>query len=388
MSRSFPPAEGDRTMDSNGEKEKRRVFENVSRKINEPSLYTAWDTVQMDFHADTEVNKPFTQSKIENFYHNGFYPDSVLAVVLATASLISANSACIGALVNFWARRDIALASKHNRKKLAIPFIQGRKQIENILNRLVMYGLVVKYVFRPLRGSLSGTTSYEELFVATGAGIRLAKQTWIDLRDEVMGDPIRNCLQVDDAFSRALRAQVMAPFFSSEKVKNVIFSRVFALERGRFTAEGLIRFNKKGMAGGYEDDYDVLFEGVTFHTNENTRTLHAKKQVIGDRLSAVSNFVKEHGSKDRPTYIVFGCEDGDGIQELLDIIFAECPELLSRSLFTTGNVIEKSFALEAPENLQDCFIAMEMNEEMKYTANGAFGYDFIKSKGSGFGTSV
>lgn len=375
-------------MDSNDERERKRALENVSRKINEPSLYTAWDAVEMDFHADTEKNKPFTQSKIENFYHNGFYPDSVLLVVLATASLICSNAASIGALVNFWGRRDIAAASRHNRKKLAIPFINNRKQIENILNRLVMYGLVVKYVFRPLRSCQDVIIPYEELYIATGAGIRLAKQTWIDLRDEVMGDPIRNCLQVDDAFSRALRAQVMAPFFSSEKVKNVMFSRVFTLEKGRFTAEGFIRFNKDGMKGSYENDYDVLFEGITFHTNENTRTAQGKAQVIKDRLIALSNFVKEHGSNDRPTYIVFGCEDGMGIQKLLDIIFEECPELLSRVLFTTGNVIEKSFALEAPENLRDCFIVMEQGSDMKYAANGAFGYDFIKSKGFGFGTTV
>ena len=351
----------------------------------------------MNYVAATDDYQPFSQSKIELFWHQGTYVTSDMFTILAITSFVAAPADCVGALVNYWRHLDAEKAAEEKRPKRIIPYYNNAAAVKEVLQRLVENGLVVKYTFYPKAPITGKEDLKEDIYFATGGATRLAKKQLLDV-DTGLVDPMDNCGQPDDAFSACLMAKGMAPFLSESTVKKVTFKRVETgmkagengkdKEKGRFTIRGMIRFNPNGRKGNFEEDTDVLFEGVTFETNQNVRTLSDKENAIRKKVKILAQFVDRH-SAEYPTYVVFVCEDGAGITKLSRIIDEECPELFDRALFTSGTVLRTSHVMEAPDNLKDCFVAFERNDDGKIVGVGAYGYSFIENcNGQGFGSSL
>jgi len=366
--------------------EQTRILNDIARKINQPSVYMYWNG-DMDFGADVGSVQPFSQAKIELYFHNGRYKVSSMFTVLAVAALKCAPADCVGALVNYWSREEVFKSSEKKRVARVIPRYRDIQEVEGELRDLVNGGLLVRYLFKPKEPVIGRESVKEEIFFATGGAIRLARKQVLNF-DVGLIDPMDNCGQPDDVFEQCLKAQALAPFLSSPQIKKVSFKHLKKFDQMRCSVDAKICFNKDGINGAFEDDVEVVFQGITFAMNEMVRTTELKESYIIKRIEVISKYISFNEEHICTTYVIFCCEDGGGVMRLSRLINEYVPQLFERALFTTGNVLAKNCALSMPQNIKDCFVKFEHDAKGRYMPTGAVGYSFLESNGTGFGYAL
>ena len=361
---------------------KTRVRENVMSKLSTPSIYVCWDPASMNFHAhrtESGVTRILGPSDIERFFYQGLYVDSDMFLIRAMHCLTFASCESLWALVRFWYHEEVARASEEKRGRLAVPCFEYYYDCYGRIRALAKYGLVCWYEFTPEYAASGRERKAESVYKASGHAIGFYKKKLLE-RD-MPSDPLDAYCNPEDIFMHALNAQTLTAFLGAGYVRNVKFKQTVNIGNRRHKIRAYINFNEKGLNGDKKDDTTVIFEGMTFRTNENLVKKSTRYEANRERIREVSAVLDEF-NKQKPTFLVVSCEDAAGVQSAFQLIKETAPDILTKCFFTSGNVIAESEVHRNPAALKNCFLGVEKNGN-GYYIDGAAGYYFLESTNDG-----
>lgn len=339
-----------------------------------PSVFTCWQPERMCFEAYRSPNartvKLLNPGDIERCYYTGRFADSDMFVLKAMHCFTYAPVECLLALVRYWKRRDVAESGEEQRTALAIPSFEKYSEMYNRLCYLMENGLVCRYAFYPLAPRQGREGNTESIFKSSGHATGFYKKKLLE--KDMPYDPRDGYCNAEDAFAYSLGAYAVSAFLANPYVHEVAFKKEYEIERTRYKVKAEIHFNPEGRKGEPEDDTLVLFEGMTYQTNENLVTLERRKEYNCERILELAGVVQNSLVKNE-TMLVICAEDAYGIAEIGEFIREEAPVLVGRTLLTTERILYTAKVFEDPSNVKKCFLSLEED-----SVKGATGYYFLE----------
>lgn len=359
--------------------QKENIANYIWANIAKPSIYASWDNKKMSFGVYKGYRCEVSTDVIEMHLYNGDIVNTDMYILKAVHALTYAPADSIARLVQFWADEDSFYAVVDERKKRAFPEIQLFSDYFHRLQLLSRYGVVVRYAFYPESSKVNRSSSdMESIFKITSLGSQAYKKLLQD--KDILFDTRDIYANPQDAFSACLLSVALTPFLRSCYIKRVDFKQQLVIERRKHNYKAAIIFNPNGRTGNEDDDTEVIFEGVAFRTDESMVTLDARYSWYIDRIKELYSLFIEKQKK-HPVYMIFSCEDAAGVKYLEGIISEYAPFMLDKCLFTTGNILDTSKAIEKPEMLRNCFFCFEKQEDEQYIVSGAAGLYFLEIEG-------
>lgn len=360
------------TLKEKKEKVANYVWSNIARA----SVYACWDSEKMKYGVFRGRKTPLSADGIEARYDNGEIRPTDTYILKALHCFSYAPTECITRLVEYWAEEDKQDAIVNERARRIYPDCKTKQDYFHRLEKLSLYGVVTRYDFYPEYPKVGREPGKTEcLFKVNAYGIQLYKKILQD--GDVSYDPRDGYSTPQDSFACCLLAVVVAPFLKSKYLKKVSFKNTVMLEKRRHKDRAEMVFNLKGKAGDAADDTEVIFEGISFRTDERFVTLEQRYDYNTERIKELYSIFMDKLEK-HSTYVIFCCEDAKGIMQLVDILAANASFMLEKCLITTGNVLTTAEAIDKPEMLSSCFITLEKNEKEAFNVAGAVGYYFLE----------
>lgn len=353
--------------------QKMEVANHILHLIKTPSVFTAWDPEQMQFSADRKTHL-LPAPELERYKNAGRYQPADMWVLKALHCLTYAPTECVWALLRYWYKKEMQASAEERRTRLCVPNFQYYSDIWTHLTNLAANGVVARFNFFPMVPKPTREGKPETVFKVGGHAVALYKKI---LNERGMPyNPIEAYYNPEDVFACCLNAYAITPFLSSKCLRDVKFKESEVIDGRDHKMSCLMTFFTNDE-GGHEHTTDLIFEGITFKTNENVVSKNSRHLSNAERIEELAHIYESH-SKKAPTYLVLCLEDALGIQSASVLIKQCAPEILDKCFFTTGNVLFASNALYHPENLRKCFITYERDAASNdVKLNGAAGYYFL-----------
>lgn len=335
----------------------------------------------MQFGVAKECKRMMSSDIVEAHYFNNDIIATDTFILKAIHAFTFAPTECIARLVAFWEEEDAFYAVKSGRIRLNFPTIKLYRDYFHRLRSLAKSGVAVRYIFIPeYQKALRDVTEKdtESVFGITSYGAQMYKKL-LQSR-EMSFDPRESFANPQDVFSCCLRAICMAPFFRSPYLKKVEFKQSIFIEKKRHNYGAAAIFNPSGRDGDDAEDTIVMFEGITFRTDETVVTTNTRYKGNVERIKELYSIFMEKQQKN-PVYVVFCCEDAVGVKHLQEIVMENASYMFDKCLFTTGNILHASNAIDKPEMLRNCFMCFEKTddgEKSGYIVVGATGHYFLQ----------
>lgn len=350
------------------------IRENVMDSIKKASRFSVWDANKMNYHMGSAY-KVVPMSEVERKYTNSenrkLYPASTMFVLKAVDCLTYASAEHIFKLLEFWRSKDKREVEETGKVATCIPNYEKMGDLWKAIKRLGDLGVMARYEFNECNPAKEAEGKPYYIYKVPSTGVMLYK-TVLCYRGHSY-DPKTAFYNPEDAFACCLSGSGLMPFLSSPYIKDVKFNQVIKDKKKSYKVKNVMTVNENGYGGKAEDDYKLIFEGVTFRTNQIVVSDSDRKAYVKERVSEVLSAVKAIREQKTPCYAMFIAEDSSGLSSLITAINSIDSDLLSYCLFTTGAILDDSDTSNNPSKVRDCFLNMEDGK-----LNGATGYYFLE----------